>query len=420
MGRPLTHAVHLAVLAALIVAAGCRGRSAPDAPLVLRVQPLGGDPAPLRELVASFERESGFRVDVQTIPNASDLAHQLLVTALGAGSSDVDAFVLDVVWTAEFARAGWLADLSADVPPERLRSEFLAGPAQAATPDGHTRALPWFVDVGLLYYRTDLVPEPPRTYAALEAEAHAAMARRPGLSGFVWQGRQYEGLSCNFFEAVWGHGGEAYGGGRLDLDTPASRDALRWLRGLVERGISPSWVPVAAEEDARRAFQEGRAVFMRNWPYAWSLLQEPGSPVRGKVAVTALPTQDGAPGPGALGGWLLGVSAHVSPARRAAAARLVRHLTSPEANLVLALAYGRNPARRASYDDPRLRERAPFIAGLLPFVERARARPVTPYYMLVADALQGELSAALSGLRTPAEALRRAQAQADAIAGVAR
>ena len=87
---------------------------------------------------------------------------------------------------------------------------------------------------------------------------------------------------------------------------------------------------------------------------------------------------------------------------------------------MLALAYGRNPARRASYDDARLRERAPFIAGLLPFVERARARPVTPYYMLVADALQGELSAAVSGLRTPAEALRRAQAQADAIAGVGR
>ena len=216
---------------------------------------------------------------------AGTLAHQLLVTALGAGSSDVDAFVLDVIWTAEFARAGWLADLSADVPPERVRSEFLAGPARAATPDGRTRALPWFVDVGLLYYRTDLVPEPPRTYAALEADARAAMARHPGLSGFVWQGRQYEGLSCNFFEAVWGHRGEAHGGGRLDLDSPVSRDALRWLRGLVERGVSPPWVAVAAEEDTRRAFQEGRAAFMRNWPYAWTLLQEPGSPVRGKVAV---------------------------------------------------------------------------------------------------------------------------------------
>jgi multiple sugar transport system substrate-binding protein len=184
----------------------------------------------------------------------------------------------------------------------------------------------------------------------------------------------------------------------------------------VERGVSPPSVPVAAEEDARRLFQEGRAAFMRNWPYAWPLLQEEGSPVRGKVGVAPLPTQDGSPGPGALGGWLLGVSAHAPPARRAAAARLVAHLTSPEASRVLALAYGRNPARRATYEDPQVLERSPFIAGLLPIVERARARPVTPYYMLVADALQGELSAAVSGLRSPEAALRRAQAQVDAIA----
>jgi len=414
-----------AALGISLSALGCRSRDGgtPGGGLriVLRYQPLGADPAPLRGLVEEFERENpGVRVELQTIPNASDLAHQLLVTALGAGSQDLDAFVLDVIWAAELARAGWLANLSDELPPERLRSEFLAGPAEAAAPDGRTRAIPWYVDVGLLYYRTDLVPDPPRTYEALEAAARAAMARDPGLQGYVWQGRQYEGLSCNFFEAVWGRGGEPFDGRRLVLDGPASRAGLAWLRGLVERGVSPRSVVVGAEEDARRAFQEGRAVFMRNWPYAWSLLQEPGSPVRGKVGIAALPSESGSPGPGALGGWLLGVSSHAPPARRAAAARLVRHLTSPEANLVLALAYGRNPARRASYDDPRLREGAPFVAGLLPIVERARARPVTPYYMLVADALQGELSAAVSGLRPPAEALRRAQAQADAITGVAR
>jgi multiple sugar transport system substrate-binding protein len=136
--------------------------------------------------------------------------------------------------------------------------------------------------------------------------------------------------------------------------------------------------------------------------------------------VAPLPSATGAPGPGALGGWQLGVSARAPPARRAAAARLVAHLASPEAGLALALAYGRSPARRATYADPRLAARNPFVAGLLPIVEAARARPVTPWYMLVADALQGELSAAVSGLRAPAEALRRAQAQADAIAAVRR
>jgi multiple sugar transport system substrate-binding protein len=409
---------------ALLGAAAALGACRPDASgpagatrLVVRYQPLGPDPGPLRALVEGFERENpGIAVELQPIPNASDLAHQLLVTALGAGAEDLDVFVLDVVWVAELARAGWLADLSDLFPPARIRGEFLAGPAEAVVRDGRTRAVPWFVDVGVLYFRKDLVPAPPRTYAELEAAARAAMARDPRLAGYVWQGRQYEGLSCNFFEALWGRGGDALAGGRLDLDTPAARDALGWLRRLVASGLSPPSVVVAAEEDARRLFGEGRAAFMRNWPYAWPLLEDAASPVRGKVGVAALPGEVG-PSPGALGGWQLGVSATAPPDRRAAAARLVAHLTSPEANLVLALSYGRNPARRATYDDPRLAAGSPFVASLRPLLDAARPRPVTPYYMLAADALQGELSAAVSGLRPPAEALRRAQAQADAIAG---
>ena len=220
-----------AILLAALVAASCRGdepRPDPLTRLVLRYQPLGADPAPLRELVAGFERENpGVRVELQVIPNAADLAHQLLVTALGARSQDLDVFVLDVVWVAEFARAGWLADLSGVLPPERVREEFLAGPAEAVVQGGRTRAAPWFVDVGLLYFRKDLVPEPPRTYAALEEAAARARAQDAGLAGYLWQGRQYEGLSCNFFEAVWGHGGEPLAGERLVLDAPEARAARR-------------------------------------------------------------------------------------------------------------------------------------------------------------------------------------------------
>jgi multiple sugar transport system substrate-binding protein len=395
-------------------------RDAPSAPIrvVFRYQPLGPDEAPLRALVAAFERaEPDVRVELQAIPNAADLAHQLLLTALGAGAEDLDLFVVDATWVAEFTRAGWLADLSERFPPEAIRADFLAGPAEVVVRDGRTRAVPWFVDVGLLYYRTDLVPAPPRTPAALEAAARAAQARVPGIAGYVWQGRQYEGLSCAFFEALWARGGDALDGGRLVLDGPEARDALGWLRGLVEGGVSPRSVTVAAEEDARRLFQDGRAVFMRNWPYAWPLLQAEGSPVRGRVAVAPLPAAEGGAGPGVLGGWQLAVSAQAPPARREAAARLAAFLASPDANVVLALDYGRSPARRAAYEDPRVAAASPFLAGLLPFLERARPRPLTPFYMLVADALQGELSAAISGLRTPAEALRRAQEQADALEG---
>jgi multiple sugar transport system substrate-binding protein len=148
-------------------------------------------------------------------------------------------------------------------------------------------------------------------------------------------------------------------------------------------------------------------VFMRNWPYAWAEAEAEGSPVKGRVDFTTLPTVDGRPGAGTLGGWQLAVNAKSSVRRRDAAVALIRFLTSADSMRALQAAYGRNPPRRSLYKDDRLRDA--FL--------HARPRPVTPYYGMLSDALQSEFSAAISGIRAPAEALRRAQAQADRITG---
>lgn len=424
MRRPLVFV--LALVLAMLAASGCRRQDAArEGPrgrtrIVFKHQPLWGDPGPFRELLEDFRRaHPDVELITELIPNASDLAHQFFLTSLEAGADEYDVLVADVVWVPEFARAGWIADLSSTFPPERLREDFLAGPVEASVLEGRTYAVPWYVDVGVLYYRTDLVPRAPRTYAELQRFAREAMARAPGVNGYVWQGRQYEGLNCNVYEAIWGHGGQAMEDGRVLLDTQASREALAYLRGLLASGLSPPSVTAMAEEEARRMFQEGRAVFMRNWPYAWKESQRPDSPIRGKVGLAALPTVSGEPGWGTLGGWHLAVNARVSEQRRRAAERLIAHLTSPEANVVLALHYARNPPRRAVYEDPRLVEADPFIARLRERVERARPRPVTPYYLLISDVLQSEFSAAIAGLRTPEEALKRAQRQVDHLMGEA-
>lgn len=386
---------------------------------MLKHQPLWGDPAPFHALLDEFRRENpDLSLRSETLPNGSDIAREMFVTALEGGSSDFDVFPIDVVWAPEFARAGWLADLSGAFPPERLREQFLPGPVAAVTAGGRTYAVPWFVDVGLLYYRTDLVSRAPRTYAELEEFARAAMRRDPSLSGWLWQGRQYEGLSCAVFEVVWGFGGELLSGGGITLDTPAARDALALLRRAIDSGLSPRAVISSAEEETRRAFQDGRAVFLRNWPYVWAEAQSPGSPVRGKIGWAPLPSASGAPGPGALGGWQLAVNARSPPERRRGAEKLVAFLTSARAQRLLALRYSRIPSRREVYDDAAVKAEAPFIAGLLPLALAARPRPVTPYYLLAGDAIQGELSAAISGLRSPSEALQRAQRIVDHLEGV--
>jgi multiple sugar transport system substrate-binding protein len=382
--------------------------------VVLKHQPLWGDPAPFHAFLDRFRRENAdVLLRTETLPNTSDVAREMFLTALEGGADDFDVFAIDVVWAPEFARAGWLADLSGAFPPERLRGEFLPHAVEAVMQEGRLYAVPWFLDVGLLYYRTDLVPRAPRTYDELRDFARAAMERDPRLAGFLWQGRQYEGLNCNVFEAIWGHGGDLLRGGRIALESPAAQAALQWLRDTVTSSLSPRSVISSAEEETRRVFQDGRAVFLRNWPYVWAEVQAPGSAVRGKVGFAALPSVSGAPGAGTLGGWQLAVNAHTPAWRRRAAERVVAFLTSHEAAVELALRYSRIPARRAVYGDPRVRREAPFIAALLPIALAARPRPATPYYALASDSIQGELSAAVAGLRPPAEALARAQSIVD-------
>jgi multiple sugar transport system substrate-binding protein len=411
----------LAGLAALSLAhaGGCSRRGAGDGDerppgkvrLVFKHQPLWGDPAAFRGILQQFEREHGdVEVVTEPLPNASDVVHQFFLTALEGGARDFDVFVVDVVWVPEFARAGWIADLSQAFPPAVLERDWLRGAAEAVIVDQKTFAVPWYIDVGVLYRRSDLVPEAPRTYADLRLRRQA-----PGFFGMVWQGRQYEGLVCNVYEAIWGHGGETMQGGRVLLDTPEARAALSYLHSLVSESFSPRWVTSMAEEEARLLFQQGNVLYMRNWPYAFAEAQRPGSAVAGRVALSALPTLDGRPGSGVLGGYQLALNAHTPVYKRAVAEAFIAHLTSQETNVALALAYGRNPPRRAAYQDERLVAGAPFVASLLPMVEGARPRPVTPYYPMISDALQGEFSAAVTGIRSPAEALGRAQRLVDHI-----
>lgn len=408
----------------LISVAACRSADHGDAStsggdrrrIVFKYQPMWGDPTPFRERIRAFERDNDVEVALEALPNASEITRQYLVTALGGKTRDVDVFVADVVWIPEFARAGWIRDLSRDFPPEILQRDFVRGATEAVVVDGATFAVPWYIDVGILYYRKDLVPRAPRTYDELARFARDARQAHPELQGYVWQGRQYEGLVCNAFEAIWGYGGDTTKDGHVVVDSPEARRALGMLRGFIDDGTSPRSVTSAAEEESRRTFERGQAVFMRNWPYAWNELEKEGSNVRGKVGTAPLPTEDGSPGSGALGGWQLAINAYAAPEKADLAVKLVAALTSLAANVDMAVTYARNPARSAAYDDPRLRAQAPFIASLREAALHARPRPVTPYYGMMSDVLQGELSAIVAGVRPPDVALARAQKLVDRIA----
>src|SRR3954468_2902054 len=156
---------HLLALLACLACSRAARQTQPAGPItiVLEPQPLWGDPAPFHASLERFQKDNpDIVVRTQTLPNASDVAREMFLTALEGGADDFDVFAIDVVWAPEFARAGWLADLSGAFPAARLQEEFLPHAVEAVTLEGRVYAVPWYLDVGLLYYRSDLVPRAPR------------------------------------------------------------------------------------------------------------------------------------------------------------------------------------------------------------------------------------------------------------------
>ena len=236
------------------------------------------------------------------------------------------------------------------------------------------------------------------------AAAHAVTRAASDVHGFVWQGKQYEGLVCNALEFVWSHGG-----GLDEADVPAAARGLAFMRSLVTANVTPDYVTTLTEEPTRVAFGRGGALFLRNWPYAWRLFERADSPVRGRVGVSVLPHAPGAAPAATLGGWQLGVNAF-SP-RPEAAERLAAFLTAAPAQKALALAYGYSPPRRSLYEDAELAAAQPFLPRLRAVLEAARPRPVSPHYVALSQILQAEFSAVLVGERAPEARARRDRAR---------
>lgn len=408
----------------LLALTGCprpdSGRSSGETVIVFKHGRIAGDPAPLRELLSRFEEENpGIRVKDETLPASSDEQHQFFVINLEGRSADFDVLSMDSIWTIEFARAGWLADLSRLLPAAE-QGDFFPGPLAAATWQGRLYGLPWYVDAGILYYRRDLLEKyglsPPRTWPELVETARRVTSTEKDLYGFVWQGKQYEGLVCNALEFLRSNNGDVLRDGKVVIDSPANAVALGFMHDLISSyGVSPPLVTTSMEEQTRHIFGNGRALFMRNWPYARHLLEREGSALRGTVGIAPLPSFPGGESTPTLGGWNLGVNRHSRHPE--ASLRLAGFLASPAAQKRLALTIGYQPARRSLYEDRELREKQPFIVSLRDIFMQARPRPVTPFYPMMTQVLQPEFSAALAGIKSPEAALRSAARQIGHIAG---
>jgi trehalose/maltose transport system substrate-binding protein len=335
-----------------------------------------------KKTTEDWAKKTGNTVKLFTPPQSTTDILALFRQMFAAKSSDLDVINVDVVWP------GMIKDHLIDLKPysKGVEKEHFPSIVANNTADGKLIAMPWFTDAGLLYYRKDLLEKhgekAPTTWEELAATAKKIQdaERKAGnadMQGFVFQAKAYEGLTCDAVEWLWSYGGGNIvdDKGNITVNNPKAAKALNTAASWIGT-IAPTGVLNYGEEDARGVFQSGNAVFMRNWPYAWSLGNGKDSKIAGKIGVSALP-KGGADGRNAatLGGWQLAVSKYSKNPKEAA--DLVMYMTSKEIQKERAIKGSYNPTIPSLYQDKDVLAAAPFFGDLYNVFTSAVPRPAT-------------------------------------------
>ena len=358
--------------------------------------------------------KNGHTVKLYTPPASTTDNLALMRQQFAAKSSDLDVLLVDVVWP------GVIKDHLVDLKKYSKGAEAKHFPAIVAnnTVDGKLLAMPFFTDAGLLFYRKDLAEKyglkAPGTWdefaaAAKKVQDGERAAGSADFQGFVFQAKAYEGLTCDALEWVASFDGGAIidAKGNVTINNAKAAKALDTAASWIGT-IAPGGVLNYGEEDARGVFQNGKAMFMRNWPYAWSLSQAADSPIKGKVGIAPLPAGAGGKNSATLGGWQLAVSKYSK--NQDVAAQLVMYMTSTEIQRKRAIGGSYNPTVMELYKDKEVVAANPFMGQLLDVFTGAVARPATVTglkYPEVSQAFWDATHDVLSKKSTGADALKK-------------
>jgi len=360
-----------------------------------------------------MEQNPNTEVKVLTTPDLATDRLGLYLQFFQAKSSDVDVYQIDVIWPGDLAEH--LVDLN-EYGAKDVAGQHFPAIIENNTVDGKLVGIPWFTDAGLLYYRTDLLQKygynaPPKTWKELEEMAtkiqEGEKASNQDFWGYVWQGKAYEGLTCDALEWQASNGGGTIVSAdkKVTVDNPKAAAAMDMAAAWIGK-ISPPGVADFSEEEARNAFQAGNAAFMRNWPYAYSLGQAADSKIKDKFDVTPLPAGDSGKGAATLGGWQLAVSKYSK--NPAEAAKVALFLASPEEQKIRAVQGSLNPTIVSLYDDQDVCKASPFMCKLKDVFTNAVARPSTataPKYNDVSTKYFQAVHSVLTGQSDGASAL---------------
>ncbi len=345
----------------------------------------------------------GLSVRVLEFPASADAQREQFVQRQEARDAECDVFRSDVIWTAEFASQGWLYDMTPYM--NRIKDRFIAPSLQTATYQGKAWGVPSYTNAALLYYRTDKVKDVPSTWQDVYRQAADA-------GGIVFQGAAYEGLTCDWLELAFAAGGSVLSadGTKATIDSRANVKATKLMADAVKGGSAPRAVSTYMEPESLSAWQSGRYAFMRNWPYAYGLSQDTAK-LKGRFDVAPLPAFEGAGRASILGGGNSVISRFSKNPGGALA--VVDFLASQDWQTRLTAEFSQMSPMKATYDQPEVKKAIPFSDEIRTAIEQARARPVSPVYPQISQAIYDNVNDALAGRVSAEDAMKRAQADVE-------
>ncbi len=367
----------------------------------------------IRERLTEFEKQSGHKVKLVTMPPSSSEQFSQYRLWLAAGNTDVDVYQTDIVWAPQLADQ--FVDLTAAA--KDVIAQHFPSVVASQTVDGKLVAMPMYTDAPAMFYRKDLLDkygkQPPKTWkemaeTAKEIQDKERAAGQKDMWGFVFQGSAYEGLTCNALEWVASAGGGhiVETNGDISINNEKAAAALEMAKSWIGT-IAPQGALAYKEEEARGVWQTGNSVFMRNWPYAYALGNGADSAIKGKFGVVPLPAgAEGQAPASTLGGWNVAVSKYSKS--QDAAIELVKFLTSAETQKKRAVELSNMPTIAALYDDKDVAAAQPFMPQWKPIFETAVPRPSAATkvkYNEVSSKFWGAVHNTLSGSGTAAENL---------------
>jgi trehalose/maltose transport system substrate-binding protein len=337
----------------------------------------------------SAQSNGAYDITVNTLPSDADGQRQQLVRRLAAKDSSIDLIGMDVVWTAEFAEAGWIKPWTGERKTQ-VEQGTLKVPIETATYKGQLWGAPANSNTQLLWYRKDLVKTPPKTWDEMQRMANQLAAeKKPHL--IEVQGRQYEGLTVWFNSLNSSAGGEILNQqGKVDLGPPAQTAAAIMHNLATSPAADPS-LSQTQEDQARLAFEKGAAAFEVNYPFVFPSAAENAPKIAKVMGYAPWPgVKPGEPAKVTIGGINFGVGGYTKhPQEAFDAAACMRNPTNQK---LYALKGGLPPTLNSLYDDPALAKPYPFKELIRDQLNNASVRPQSPAYADISLAISKGLS----------------------------